>query len=73
MEGKEIIELAEKVKSLGGNPAKVIKYYQDELENAMELLKECQDRLETILVIGVERDEVNMLIKKLNILQNPSA
>ena len=39
---------------------------QAELEKAKELLSECQERLETILVIGVERDEVNVLIRKLN-------
>ncbi len=39
---------------------------QAELEKAKELLRECQERFETILVIGVERDEVNVLIRKLN-------
>lgn len=49
MEEREIIELAEKVKSLGGNPVKVINYYQAELESAMEWVVKLKGHCEDLL------------------------
>lgn len=63
MEEKEITELAEKVKSLGGNPAKVIKYYQDELEKANQQLEVGANQYALVVV---ELEKARELLKDAN-------